>query len=249
MFRYGPIPEIVKKGGLLLINEINFLPERVATIIYSLLDGRREIALMEHNGEVIRAHRGKGLCWCKEKNCDDKRVLIVGDMNPGYLGTRELNAAFRNRFGVQLVWDYDRGVEEALIPSAGLLDLMWDLREQVKTEQFSTPVSTNMGMEFVRITRLMGYDFAVMNFVNHYPEEERTPLGHLFEAFSKRIIDTIAMKEETEEERDNRRLAAKIGDFDPEWLVYGVDWVWEDDAETKAIMAANQAMVDADQAN
>lgn len=169
----GPITTVVRYGGTLLINEVAFMPERVSTAVFGLFDGRREITLLDHEGEIVRAHRPN--CWCDlpVNECRDKWLLVFADMNPHYSGTRELNAAFRNRFNIQLVWDYDRDVEEQLIKSAPLLDFMWKLRSDVATEVYSTPVSTNMGMEFERITRGLGYDFAVLNFVNHFATEER----------------------------------------------------------------------------
>jgi MoxR-like ATPase len=40
-------------------------------------------------------------------------------MNPDYIGTTPLNYAFRNRFDIQIPWDYDDAVEEKLIEVQG----------------------------------------------------------------------------------------------------------------------------------
>lgn len=71
VFRWqdGPVTDLVRHGGVLLLNEIDFIPERVTTVLFGLLDARREIQLLENGGEVIKAH---------------KDLIVIGDHNPNY---------------------------------------------------------------------------------------------------------------------------------------------------------------------
>ena len=154
----GPVTELFRNGGILLLNEINFIPERIQSVLFSALDARREIQLLDHQGEVIRAH---------------KDLTIFADMNPDYQGTRPLNAALRNRFPIQLVWDYDSKVEAKLIHSVSLRHLGDGLRAAFKRGEIETPVSTNLLMEFERIASAVSVDFALVNFANHFHADER----------------------------------------------------------------------------
>lgn len=247
----GPVTQLVRRGGVLLINEVNFMPERVATVLFGLLDKRRQITLLDHNAEVIDAHPD---------------LLIVADMNPEYEGTRPLNKAFRNRFAVQLQWDYSDEVEEVLIKSKSLRDLAKKLRADMETGGIDTPCSTNMLMEFERVFDEFGYDFAVMNFVNHFQPDERPSLGVIVETFKQNIINDLDVKArkareaaerkaKAEERKQRRLLESQIdperkgvqkvdwveveGDdgkavrqlalIDEEWGIAGVDWIYEDD--------------------
>lgn len=212
----GPVTDLVRHGGVLLINEVNFMPERVATVIFGLLDGRREITLLDHKGETIKAHED---------------LFIIADMNPGYAGTRPLNEAFRNRFSIQLFWDYDAVVEQKLIKSDSLRTLMVGIRRQVASGLYVTPVSTNMGMEFEAVAKSLGLDFATENFVNHFQEDERESITKLFEANYERLKKDIEARPLTEEEKTKQRYQMKPGDVDPEWGVFGTDWVWDDDED------------------
>lgn len=153
----GPVTDLVRHGGVLLINEINFLPERISTVLFSLLDSRREITLLDHNGEVIAAH-------------DD--LLIVGDLNPDYEGTRPLNKALRNRFALQMSWDYDDDIERQLVRGTSLRELAGLLRRAQHDGEVDAPVSTGMLVEFEQIAAGLGLDAAVRNLVNHFPTEE-----------------------------------------------------------------------------
>lgn len=219
----GPVTDIIRNGGLLLINEVNFLMDRVATVLFGLLDKRREIQLLDHKGEVVAAHRGggKGKCWCTlaTKVCDSKRVLVVADMNPDYEGTRPLNKAFRNRFAIQLDWDYDENIERQLVKSGSLVDMASALRQEAAKGGFETPISTNMLQEFETIMTDLGFDFATTNFVQHFGADERAAVLQVVKTYRQNIIDDYDTDDSDDDESDD------------DWGVEGVDWVYEDEAD------------------
>lgn len=171
----GPVTDIFRHGGVLLIDEINFMPEKISTVLFSAFDKRREITLLDHMGETIRAHTD---------------VLIVGAMNPEYQGTRPLNAAFRNRFNVQLYWDYDPTVEAKLVASKALRDVAHKLRNDASL-QYGTPVSTNMLMEFGTHVELFDLKFAAEVFIQHFDasNEQQTVRGVIDTAMDNLIED------------------------------------------------------------
>jgi len=200
----GPVTSLVRHGGLLLLNEVNFIPERVGTVLFSLLDSRREIQLVDHKAEVIKAHPD---------------LLIVADMNPDYAGTRALNAAFRNRFGIQLSWGYDTDIEAKLIASATLRKMAAQLRKSHAEGKLETPISTNALMEFERMGKALGLDFARYNYVQHFAEEERAAVDKVFDTYKH------ALRTEFEVDED------KAGEHDSFWGIEkeSLNWVYEID--------------------
>lgn len=175
----GPVTHLVRHGGVLLINEINFLPERLATVLFSLLDRRRNITLLDHHGEVIEAHPD---------------LLIVADMNPDYEGTRRLNKALRNRFAHQLVWDYDKDIERDLVKAESLRNMADELRLQHKTgATIQTPTSTNMLIEFECIAAELGLEYAITSFVNHYLDSERQAVLLVANTYSDSIASQLGL--------------------------------------------------------
>ena len=154
----GAVTQLVRHGGVLLLNEVNFLPARVSTVLFSLLDYRREIQLLENGGEVIKAH---------------PNLLIVADMNYGYKGTQELNQAFSDRFGIKLEFPYDRTIESKLIKSKAILTLAGQLRDQYDKEELTTPISTRSLVSFVDNIKHFGVDFAITSYVNGFNKDER----------------------------------------------------------------------------
>ena len=196
-FHSGPVTDLIENGGLLYINEVNFLPERVAPVFYGVLDKRRELVLLDDGGRVVRAHRPPVYgpsrriirhCWCPDgPKCPPERWLIVAaDMNPDYEGTRPLNRAFRNRFPIQLDWGYDKEVEKSLVRSEVLLNMVWAARD---SDEFRTPLATNMMQEFERLITLMGLEFAVANFISHFDVEEQVSMRSVFDAKKTALED------------------------------------------------------------
>lgn len=182
----GPVTQLVRSGGVLNISEINFMPPKIAASLYPLLDGRRYVPLLGHKGEVVHAH---------------PNLLVIADMNPNYRGTVELNAAFKNRFPLKVVWNYDDGVEKSLVAGKTLRDCAKQLRDGGEVR---TPISTNLLMEFERMVQedSLTYEFAVMNFLNAFAGSEREAVKNVMEL------------RRTEIERDYRPASVPSDDED-----------------------------------
>lgn len=172
-FKYEPgdLVLAVQHGGVILINECNFAPPKILASLYGLLDRRRDLTVNEAAGSdhptVVHAH-------------DD--CFIVADYNPDYIGTRPLSEAFINRFPVKLHWGYNRDVEDTLVASSVLQDMADSLRERHALGEISGTVPTNLLMEFLDIAEnpKLGMEFAISNFVNSFPENERALVAELF---------------------------------------------------------------------
>ena len=247
----GPVTDIIRgvcglgadctddecPGAVILLNEVNFIPERISTVLFSLLDAGREIQLVDHRAEVITAHPG---------------ILIVADMNPDYEGTRPLNKALRNRFAIQLDWQYDSEVEKKLVHSAALRSMAEQIRTEAAKGTYETPVATNMLMEFERLTHSLGVSFAISNFVTHFLAEERSSIKVVCDTWrddiEQQIKDAFGVDQDELEDWDkasderkaelrSKYEGKKDADgnelFDPEWGVRNLNWVFEDEDKPK----------------
>lgn len=166
-FILGELALAVQHGGIILLDEINFLKPNIGAYLHGLLDSRRTLVIPEAQGSsaptFIKAH----------PDC-----VIVGAYNPNYHGTRPLNEAFKNRFAVQLKFPYLTEVEDQLLSSASLLTLANNLRLEVDAGNLTTPISTNMLIETeeLALDDDLGFDFAMTNFLNHFPDDEQQPV-------------------------------------------------------------------------
>lgn len=199
----GGVTECVRQGGVLILDEVNFISSKIITVLFPLLAETRHITLLDHKGETIKAHPD---------------LLIVGTMNPGYSGTQDLNAAWRNRFKFQIHWGYDDAVEKVLVPFKSLRDLAKQLRAAESSEEIFTPTPTNALVDFVDIAKHLGIDFAVANFVARYNEDEQSSVKLAVDTHRLNIeadlgITVLPKVEQVEESSTNDALRT-LADLD-----------------------------------
>jgi hypothetical protein len=187
------------------LDEVNFISPKIYTVLYSLLDERRNIVLLDHQGETIEAHPD---------------LTIFATMNPAYIGTTPLNWAFRNRLTIQLQWDYDDDVESKLVKSQAILTVAKQLRNEAAKGEFETPISTNMLMELEQIIPKLGYEFAINNFIAHFDDEEQDKVRLVMTTHEYNIQADFALVEEVvvEQPEEAEGMSEKISQEAEAWL-------------------------------
>lgn len=100
----GILIQAMKNGWWLIVDEINVALPEILFVLHSLLDDEKAVMVAGHNGEIVRPH-------------NDFRFF--GTMNPvdEYAGTKELNKAFKSRFGMILNMGYPEPAIEMEIVS------------------------------------------------------------------------------------------------------------------------------------
>lgn len=144
-----------------LADEVNFAPAKIMALLNGVTDHRRQIAVVQHVGEMVHAHPG---------------FHFGAAMNPAYQGTKSLNEAFKDRFQIQLFFDYEPAVERELVKDPRLVDLAEKLRVMEKKDEIHTPTSTRMMMQFEENRDLFGPEFALESFISRYDESEQMPV-------------------------------------------------------------------------
>ena len=90
-------------GGILYLDEVNAMGERVTSSLHPLTDHRHHF--VNRNKAVLRG--GQIMPDVVSAHMD---LWIVGTYNEGYRGMGEMNEAFINRFR-HIRWGYDGNVE------------------------------------------------------------------------------------------------------------------------------------------
>ncbi len=138
----GQLTKAMRHGGILYIDEINFIKPSVLSQLNDVLDDGHMVLPMvagKSGAEVIKAH-------------PDFRV--IASMNPNYAGTAPLNNATRRRFNATLAFDYlSEDLEIQVIQAQSgnynvdaateLVKLARDCRKKNSHEQFCEP--TDLG--------------------------------------------------------------------------------------------------------
>lgn len=174
----GAITDLVRNGGVLLIGEITFMPERTASELYSLLDYRREIQLTDKDGEVVKAH---------------KDLLIVADGNIGYRGTRELSQAFNDRFTHHLDFPYDPDIEGKLIKNKAVLEMANAMRDRFEEEEIQTPISTRGLVALMGNINNLGIDYGFYAYLNLFPMREQASIKLVMDTYRYNIEQELGL--------------------------------------------------------
>ncbi len=91
-FDEGILIKSMREGGILYLDEINAAEADVLLRLDEALDDRRQIALKESSGEVVKADRG----W-----------FVIATINPlTHVGTKELPPQILSRFPVRIRLEY-----------------------------------------------------------------------------------------------------------------------------------------------
>lgn len=176
VYTYSAITEVIKHGGVLYLDEVNFLPAKVASVFHGLLDKRRQVVIQNNGNEVITAH---------------ENLQVIVAFNPDYEGTRPLNAAFKNRFRLKVEMNYDPEVEAQLLCLPAMQEVAAKLRISHAEGVVDTPCSTNMLVEFEETAVDLGFKFAVSNFTSAFAAEEREAVKEVFGLFGDRLQEQL----------------------------------------------------------
>ncbi|GIU85292.1 MAG: hypothetical protein KatS3mg008_2067 [Acidimicrobiales bacterium] len=176
-FEESDAVRVIRAGGVLYFDEINFIRQEIASIFFPLLDSRRVVAIPEMHGEKIVAHPD---------------LFIVASMNPSYTGTHPLSDALKNRFAHHLRFEYDERIESRLLRSKTLRQLAKRLRSG-STMHLVSPVSTNKLIELEQLAEEVGIEYAVSNFVNYFTEDEQGAVGEIVLLYKDAIATDLGL--------------------------------------------------------
>lgn len=189
VFQESNLVQIIRHGGVIFLDEVNFMPPKVAAVLHQLLR-ERQVVLLDKGGEVIKAHT-------------DCQVLAA--YNKDYEGTRPLNEAFKNRFALKPDFKYTKEVEEQLLRMPVTVELAAKLRASRAAKDLDTPVSTNMLIEFEDLAGDLGVEFAMQNFLNAFTEGPergavKEVLDNMAKAIEEQVDQMVKMSEGTSQE-------------------------------------------------
>jgi MoxR-like ATPase len=162
---HGLVDLAARVGGILYLDEVNAMSERVTSSLHPLADQRH--MFVNRNKPVQH-----GTDFLPETVTANVNLWLVGTINPGYRGMSDMNEAFAGRFR-HLPWDYDDKVEAKLISSPAVLSLASKLRTARSLNKLRTPVGTAALQRLERDLATFGIDAALEVFVGMFKVQER----------------------------------------------------------------------------
>ena len=167
-------------GGILYLDEVNAMSERVTSSLHPLADHRHQF--VNRNKAVLQGGQ-----YLPETVLASPDLWIIGTYNEGYRGVGEMNEAFINRFR-HLPWGYNDEVEKKLVKSPTVLLLGDRLRTARAARKLRTPVGTAALQRLERDVKSFGPSLALWTFTGMFREQERADVATIIEDASIELL-------------------------------------------------------------
>jgi nitric oxide reductase NorQ protein len=170
-FIYGPLIRAMQEGRVLFIDDATLISPAVLAALYPAMDGRREITVKAHKGEVIKAADG---------------FYVVAGHNPGVHGA-VLTEALSSRFSVQVEVTTDYDLARALKIDDRAIRAAKDLAARKAKGEIGWAPQLRELLADAKVADILGEDAAIANLAGIAPEEDRDVVAaDLAKAFGRR---------------------------------------------------------------
>lgn len=181
----GLVDLAARVGGILYLDEVNAMGERVTTSLHPLADHRH--AFTNRNKPVPVPGDG----FMPETVVANKNLWILATYNVGYRGMSDMNEAFINRFR-HLVWGYDLEVERKLVPGASIHLLADALRTARNANKLRTPIGTTVLQRLSLDCETLGVKAGLEILIGMFKPSEQE---HVREIIDSRSIEVLLTEE------------------------------------------------------
>lgn len=161
----GPLLKAAERGGVLLIDEVGLIDPKVLSIVYGLMDGRREYTVTANpeRGTVKAAHG----------------FYVIAATNPNAPGVR-LSEALLSRFTVQAEMTTDWSLARKLGVPVALVTAAQNLAKKQQSSETSWAPQMRELLAFRDLEKVFGTNFAIANLLAASPEIDRPVVADVF---------------------------------------------------------------------
>lgn len=161
----GPLLKAAESGGVLLIDEIGLIDPKVLSIVYGLMDGRREY--------TVTANPERGTVKAKDG------FYVIAATNPNAPGVR-LSEALLSRFTVQAEMTTDWSLARKLGCPTPIVTAAQNLSKKQQSNEVSWAPQMRELLAFRDLATKFGTKFAVSNLLAAAPELDRPIVADVF---------------------------------------------------------------------
>jgi len=161
----GPLVKAAEQGKTLLVDEIGLIDTKVLSIMYGLMDGRREY--------TVTANPERGTVKAKPG------FFVVAATNPNAPGVR-LSEALLSRFAVQAEMTTDWGLARKLGVPTQVVTVAQNLSKKRASSEVSWAPQMRELLTYRDLEKIYGTKFAVANILAASPELDRPVVADVF---------------------------------------------------------------------
>jgi hypothetical protein len=161
----GPLLKAAECGGVLLIDEVGLIDPKVLSIVYGLMDGRREYTVTANPERgTVKAAPG---------------FYVIAATNPNAPGVR-LSEALLSRFLVQAEMTTDWSLARKLGAPVPIVTAAQNLSKKQQSSEVSWAPQMRELLAFRDLAKEFGTSFAIANLLAAAPEMDRPVVADVF---------------------------------------------------------------------
>jgi hypothetical protein len=161
----GPLLKAAENGDTLLIDEIGLIDPKVLSIVYGLMDGRREY--------TVTANPERGTVKAKDG------FYVIAATNPNAPGVR-LSEALLSRFTIHTEMTTDWALARKLGAPTSIVTAAQNLAKKQQSGEVSWAPQMRELLAFRDLTKTFGTKFAIANLLAASPELDRPVVADVF---------------------------------------------------------------------
>jgi nitric oxide reductase NorQ protein len=161
----GPLVKAAESGGVLLIDEVGLIDPKVLSIVYGLMDGRREY--------TVTANPERGTVKAAEG------FYVIAATNPNAPGVR-LSEALLSRFTIHAEMTTDWGLARKLGCPVPIVTAAQNLSKKQQSNEVSWAPQMRELLAFRDLADTFGTKFAIANLLAAAPEIDRPMVADVF---------------------------------------------------------------------
>ena len=161
----GPLLQAAEAGAPLLIDEVGLIDPKVLSIVYGLMDGRREY--------TVTANPERGTVKAKDG------FYVVGATNPNAPGVR-LSEALLSRFTIHVEMTTDWSLAQKLGVPRNIVTASQNLAKKQSSGEVSWAPQFRELLAFRDLEKKFGTKFAISNLLAAAPEMDRPVVSDVF---------------------------------------------------------------------
>ncbi|PPJ25612.1 ATP-binding protein [Nocardia nova] len=177
VFVHGPLVRAMREGRVLFVDDATLIPPTVLASLYPAMDGRKEIVIKAHGGEVVKAEPG---------------FFVVAGHNPGVHGAI-LSDALSSRFAfqVQVGSDYDLAEQLGVEPKA--VKVARNLATRKSAGEIGWAPQLRELLAFKKIAAATDLATAAANLLGTAPEDDREIVASVVRAVFGTAYQPLAL--------------------------------------------------------
>ena len=161
----GPLLKAAESGGVLLIDEVGLIDPKVLSIVYGLMDGRREY--------TVTANPERGTVKAKDG------FYVIAATNPNAPGVR-LSEALLSRFTIHAEMTTDWALARKLGAPIPIVTAAQNLSKKQQSNEVSWAPQMRELLAFRDLANSFGTKFAIANLLAAAPEMDRPIVADVF---------------------------------------------------------------------